>query len=255
MDAKKTITILQLKEGKLKNTTDDVIVEYPLQLSVNEQNLVKLMCTPLSIEALAIGFLFSESIINGMDDIKSLTFDEAHQKMDVTLTSKDTYKLLDDRILGQRTITTGCGKNHTVTYPLVTNKIKRTASLSFNKETALELMREFNKMSTLFQDTGGVHSCALSNGKSILIMEDDIGRHNALDKIIGKALRESIDLTNKLLFTSGRLSSEIVHKLIRAGIPAVLSRSAPTTQAIELAKDHDIILIGFARGNRMNLYS
>ncbi|MDO8734675.1 MAG: formate dehydrogenase accessory sulfurtransferase FdhD, partial [Elusimicrobiota bacterium] len=100
-----------------------------------------------------------------------------------------------------------------------------------------------------------VHSAGFSDGKKISVFAEDIGRHNAVDKLIGKALIDGIDTKDKILFTSGRVSSDIVQKVLRAKIPVIVSHSAPTSFAVKLCKEKNITLIGFARGRRMNIYS
>jgi len=119
-------------------------------------------------------------------------------------------------------------------------------------------MGELQRASPLFSSTGGVHLAALSRGDGLLDVAEDIGRHNAVDKVIGKALRgagQSADLPNLTLLTTGRLSSEIATKAVRVGLPVVISRSAPTSAAVELAREADLCLVGFARGRRLNVYS
>jgi FdhD protein len=116
-------------------------------------------------------------------------------------------------------------------------------------------MREFNQSSELFRETGGVHGCALSYSKGIIFSEEDIGRHNAMDKLIGRARLERIDLSDKFVLTTGRISSELLIKASKQGIPIIASRSAPTELAIKLAKETGVTLIGFARGDKLNIYS
>jgi len=116
-------------------------------------------------------------------------------------------------------------------------------------------MNSFQKMSLAFRETGGVHSAALSDGEHILVFKEDIGRHNALDKASGAALLKGINPKCLIVLISGRISSEIIGKAKRLGAPFVISRSAPTDQAIKIARATNITLIGFARGNRMNIYS
>ena len=111
------------------------------------------------------------------------------------------------------------------------------------------------KKSEGYKSTGGVHSAALADERHMLVFTEDIGRHNAVDKVIGYALLENIPLQGKIMLASGRLSSEIVSKCARSGIPAVVSRAAPTSLAVKIADAADITLIGFVRGNRMNIYT
>ncbi len=137
--------------------------------------------------------------------------------------------------------------------PLRRHKIKSRFKIS--SQSILSLMREFQRRSTLFKKTGAVHSAALSNGRDILIFREDIGRHSAVDKIIGRALVEGIDMRDKIILSSGRISSEILLKAQKCVIPVVISRGAPTSQAVKLARDLNITVVGFARGDRVNVYS
>jgi FdhD protein len=117
------------------------------------------------------------------------------------------------------------------------------------------LLSTFRNISALYLETGGVHSAALSDGKDILFFSEDIGRHNAVDKLIGKAFLQSVPIEDKVLLTSGRVTSEIMTKAARNRFPVLISRAAPSCMAISYAEDMGITLIGFARGERMNIYS
>jgi len=117
------------------------------------------------------------------------------------------------------------------------------------------LMKEFRSTSALFMKTGGVHSAALADSNGILLFSEDIGRHNAVDKLIGKAFLANIPVEDKILLSSGRISGEIMTKVIRNHIPIMISRTAPTCMSITYAEDHGVTLIGFARSNRMNIYT
>ena len=116
-------------------------------------------------------------------------------------------------------------------------------------------MTKFRTISTIYLETGGVHSAALSDGKDLLLFSEDIGRHNAVDKLIGKAFLQGISIENKVLFTSGRVTSEIVTKAGRNRFPILVSRAAASCMAISYAEDMGITLVGFARGDRMNIYT
>ncbi len=254
MEVKKKVPIIKYTTSDEKETIDEISIEYPLLLSINKINLATLMCTPDSMKALCVGFIYSEGIIGSYQDIHHIDFDEKKRQVNIELKTKDTYIFSGQRILGQRTVTSGCGKNRTISYPLPDPSHKKTGPMPYNKATLLALMHDFNSTSTLFKDTGGVHTCGLADSSTILIVEDDIGRHNALDKIIGWSLMNQITMSDKLLLTTGRISSDIISKMIRASIPLIVSRSAPTSHALELAKKYKIQIIGFARGQRMNIY-
>jgi FdhD protein len=117
------------------------------------------------------------------------------------------------------------------------------------------LVKEFRQRSELFKDTGGVHSAALSDGQNVIIFSEDIGRHNAVDKIFGECLWEEVPTQDRIILTTGRVSSEILLKTARRAIPIIISNSAPTDMAIRAAANLGITLVGFARGKRMNVYA
>jgi FdhD protein len=116
-------------------------------------------------------------------------------------------------------------------------------------------MRDFQDRSEVFKNTGGVHAAALSSADGIELFSEDIGRHNAVDKVFGRCLLENIETKDKLLLVTGRISSEILLKVARRGIPALVSKSAPTDSGVKLAEKLGITLIGFVRGHRMNVYA
>jgi FdhD protein len=116
-------------------------------------------------------------------------------------------------------------------------------------------MEEFRKRSEIHRQTGGVHAAALADHTGVLVFREDIGRHNAVDKVIGAYLVKENSFKDRILLTSGRLSSEILQKVQRCRLPIVVSRSAPTDRSVALARERNITLIGFARGRRMNIYS
>ncbi len=254
MNITKKVNIQKKVDEKIFDTEDDVIVEYKINIIINGKKFVSIMCTPKSIKELAYGFLFSENIINSKDDIQSVEIDGNDVK--VTLKENDTYSFKEDYLIAKKTITTACGNVRTISYPpppLEVNKIQ--SSERYDEQYLSDLMSQFNKGAELFLTTGGVHSCALADKNGIQIVEEDIGRHNALDKIIGHCLLNGISLENKILLTSGRISSEMALKVIKIKIPFLVSRSAPTDKAIEYVKQYNLKLYGFVRGRKMNIYS
>ena len=121
--------------------------------------------------------------------------------------------------------------------------------------TLLELTREFQKRMDLWKRTGGVHACAVADGQRPIILCEDVGRHNAFDKVIGRAFLEGIDTADKLMLTTGRLSAEMVSKAVVARLALVVGRGAVTALAIDLARRFGITLVGFARASRFNVYT
>ncbi|WP_176718872.1 formate dehydrogenase accessory sulfurtransferase FdhD [Caloranaerobacter ferrireducens] len=253
MDNVKEYKILRLNDEKNRNDTDIIVVEYPFTIFINDEEFVTLLCSPKSLKYLAIGFLHSEGIVNKKEDIANITIDKDNGHAYVYTKNKN---ILAKKLYGKRTITTGCGKGsifYNVMDSFKSKSIKR--NITVKKENILKLIRIFNKKSELFASTGGVHSCALCQEDKMILFEEDIGRHNALDKILGRALLDDIDLKDKMVLTSGRVSSEILIKIAKRQIPVLISRSAPTSLAVDIARELNITLIGFARGKKMNIYS
>lgn len=253
MDNSKRYNILRIK-GKEKNREEDlVVIEYPFTIFIDEKEILTLLCSPKSLRGLTLGFLYSEGFIKNKSDIKAIDIDESLGTAYVELNTRQHF---NEHFQGKRTITSGCGKG-TVFYNVVDSfKSQRIENpIEIDIENIKESMRDFNKRSELFFKTGGVHSCALYRNSQMIIFEEDIGRHNALDKVLGIALDEDIDLENKSVLTSGRISSEILLKIAKRGISTIVSRSAPTSLAIDIAKELNINLIGFVRGEKLNIYN
>lgn len=253
MDATKKYEVLKIQRDNKEYIEDLVILEYPFTIFIDDEEIITLLCTPRSLMELAIGFLYSEGYIDSADAVKEFVLDEEKGRAYIYLKYRMT---MTESLVGKRAITSGCGRG-TVFYNMLdtirSKKIENT--LAINLDDVVKLNKEFNHKSALFLSTGGVHSCGLCYNEKILYFEEDIGRHNALDKILGKALIEKMDLSDKLVITSGRISSEMVLKTSRMGVPAIISRSAPTSLAVDMAKELNILLIGFARGEKMNIYS
>ena len=253
MDTTRQYSILNVKGEDSSIVEDIVILEYPFTIFINDEEIITLLCSPKSLKELTLGFLFSEGFIEDLEVVERIQIDEDKGRAYVYLTHR---KSLNEKLQGKRTITSGCGKG-TVFYNVLdsfkSQKIENT--LSIDIKDVIQLTKEFNHKSELFLNTGGVHSCALCDLDKILYFEEDIGRHNALDKILGRAFIDKLDLSNKLVLTSGRISSEMLIKVAKRGIPAIVSRSAPTSLAIDMAGTLNILLIGFARGQKMNIYT
>jgi FdhD protein len=128
-------------------------------------------------------------------------------------------------------------------------------SMKVSSKDITDISKEFINMSSSYKETGGVHSAALWDGRKIEIFCEDIGRHNAIDKIFGYCLMNNIPVADKVILTSGRISSDVLIKISRRGVPVIISRNAPTSLAVEMAYFLGITLIGFVRGQRMNIYT
>ncbi len=247
------VPILRLTEAG-KSTTDDVVVrEFPLTIILNNQELVTLLCSPKSLDYLAVGFLSSEGLLKNKDEIKKITVDDQRGVVRVETEAENKQA---GELLFKRLITSGCGQGasfHSVTD--VGGQAKVESQVRISALDIFELVREFQHRSQIFRTTGGVHSAALCDTKSILVFSEDIGRHNAIDKIFGECILKDIPTDDRIIVTSGRVSSEILIKAARRNIPLLISKSAPTDLGVRLANDLGVTLIGFVRGKRMNVYS
>ncbi len=247
------ISILRVTEQGRSETEDVVVREFPLTIILNNEELVTLLCSPKDLNYLAIGFLFSEGLLESKEEIKKITVDDQRGVVRVE-TNKD--KALAKELIFKRLITSGCGKGASFYSAAdVQNQAKVESRIEISAREVLSLARGFQHQSQVYRTTGGVHSAGLCNTREILVFSDDIGRHNAIDKIFGKCLLEDILTDDGIIITSGRISSEILLKVAKRRVPILISVSAPTNLGVRLATGLGITLIGFVRGKRMNVYA
>jgi len=233
--------------------------ESELTVSVDERPLAAFSCSPEYEKELAIGFLKSEGIIHSIQDIDLILHEKTTSRIEVKLSqTAPGFDMEEDvsALSEKRMLTSGCGRG------MATRLAYRAQALTplelpsaFTPEYISALQHATCLRSESHRNTGCLHHAALifPSGKSII--REDIGRHNAVDKAIGSAMLSGLIPSTALLASSGRLSSEIVVKALVSGIPVVVSRGAPTTAAVDAAAEHRITLIGFARGNRFNVYT
>lgn len=237
-----------------------VIGEQPVQLTVNADVWVTLMCTPIDLEALGAGFLYNEGVINNVSDIKNLRICAAEDNIDIWLgfsVEKPTNWFR----------TTGCAGGQTSIPANETDIDARLFAydlpeLVLPSDDFVLTPRQITQLTSalfdsqeVYKKTGGVHTSALSDGENILVSAEDVGRHNTLDKIAGICLLENINPPHKVILTTGRISSEMLQKTSRLGASILISRTAPTTLSIQLAQTRNITLIGYARRNQFNVYT
>jgi FdhD protein len=238
--------ILRVTEKGKSSVADVVVRESPLTIVLNNRELVTLLCSPEDLSYLAIGFLFSEGLIKSKDDIKEIMADD--ERGVVHVETKGLVSLPS----AKRLITSGGGR---APFYRLRGQAKVKSNIEVSAQEVFALIAEFVQRSAVFKATGGVHSAALCDTKSILVFSEDIGRHNAIDKIFGECLLKGIPTAGRLVITSGRVSSEIVLKVVRRDVPLLISKAAPTNMGVRLANDLGITLIGFVREKRMNLYT
>lgn len=247
--------VVMFRDGTADETEDRVVCEQPITIYLNEKELVTLLCTPVNLDCLALGFLRAEGYITAGKDVKDLQVDLQRNEVSVSLEigPEGASAETNDRC---RTIAAGPG-GATTSLNARDSLPPGPASDNFRigSSRILELMQQMQKRALVFRQTGGVHSASLCDRERILFFCEDIGRHNAIDKIVGESILHGVDIRDKILLTSGRLSAEMMLKVARLEVPLVVSRSAPTTLGIEIAERASITMIGFGRGNRFNVYT
>ncbi len=219
--------------------------ELALTVFVNGEEVATILCTPARLVQLVLGFLYMEGIIANQQEVASLRVCEEEPIADVRLL-KNEYEAAP-----RRTITSGCGSGISSD----ANVPKVASDLVVTPEEILALMRQLYQRQDLFQEMGGIHSSALADRDNILVSAEDIGRHNTLDKIMGECLMKRLLTEDKILLTTGRISSEMVLKAARMQVPIVVSRGTPTERAVRLGEELGITVIGYARNNRLSVFS
>ncbi|SHR43781.1 formate dehydrogenase family accessory protein FdhD [Mycobacteroides abscessus subsp. abscessus] len=252
-DVTTTRSILRFNGKDFYEQEDDIAVEFPLTVMVDGQEFATMVCTPAELDELVVGFLASEGVIRRFDEIKTLTIDHSKGFAYVELVTK---KEMQNHHHSKRFIGSCCGKGRQFYFY---NDMK-TAKTVMSKTTITgqdchRLMTLMQESSSHFQQTGGVHNSALCSKEGIIVSRTDIGRHNALDKIFGYCLMNRIPLKDKIIVFSGRISSEVLLKVAKIGVGIVLSKSAPTNLALDLAEELGITAVGFIRGQGFNVYT
>jgi FdhD protein len=285
------LAILRVTKQTVSETEDIIVTEFPLTIILNNQEVVTLLCSPTKLKYLAIGYLWSEGLINSKSEIEEIKLDR--QSGVVRVKTKKVKPIYRETYLNSlsgghdEAILTGCRVKCVISHhigkcimpqkeayaatnlpfkPLIASSGRR-GSVFFSSEKVkksqikistsqvFHLMEEFIERSELFKATGGVHGAALCDADNLLIFSEDIGRHNAVDKIFGECILKDISMDNRIIITSGRVSSEILLKVAKASIPLLISKSATTNLAVKLANELGVTLIGFVRGERMNVYT
>jgi len=248
----KTVVIDKLIENEAHEVEDVTIEEARLNLFLNGEKAISMMTIPKDQDAHAIGFLMSENVISSIDDIEELKVSDDGLRVDVKA-KIDEASL--QNLYKEKTLVSGCGGG-------VTGNVEGSLEIPFNQtafkitpETISREVKIFYQESELYNLTGCVHKAMIYLLDGQTITAEDIGRHNAIDKVMGKCKLQKLDTTKSVLFVSGRLSSEMVTKAVMHRIPIVVSRTAPTYLGVQTAHKHGITLIGFARGKKMNLYT
>jgi FdhD protein len=232
-------------DGSFEEKDAAVACEAPVTMEVNGEAWLTFSCTPNQLEELAAGFLYNESVITSLEEVASIHVCSDSSHIDVWLEHQVARP-------AQWTRTSGCSGGLTGARPSIdTVPISR----QFSPEIILENMQQLLKKQDLYHTSGGLHCSALSDGEKICLAAEDIGRHNTLDKLAGQLLLRKLAIPDSLILTTGRVSSEMLQKSIRLKASVVVSRTSPTSLAVNLAEQAGITLIGYARGNQFVVYT
>lgn len=240
-------TYLTVRGGRTSEVAAEVVREQPLTIYVNGEKFLTLLCSPMMLEALVIGYLWMEKVIADRDDVVALEVSVVDGRADVTLAAPVTLPT-------ERILTSGCGGgitfriDHRLFPRLRSSVVVRPAQLA-------QGMKQLFQAAEHYQRSRGIHGAALSDGERLLVVAEDVGRHNAVDKVKGQALLSGIDTRDRILLSTGRVSSEMLLKAARMGVPVVASRTSPTEMAVALAEQLNITVCGYVRPDGLNLYA
>ena len=261
---KRKINITRIKKQQKEDLQDIVLIEQSIDLFLNSKSLVNIICLPKDLRELTVGFLYSIGIINSIDEIENVKVAELENNIYIELQERNDFKIEDFNMNSvSRVIDTTCG----ITSPwrkLIKKRLDEAKvkdklwlkDLRIKSKIILSAIKKMQSETLLYRETGGCHGAAIFDfDGNLLSVKEDIGRHNAIDKVIGDLLIKHVNIENTFLITTGRLTGDSVLKTIRANIPIVASISAPIESGIKLAFAYGMTLIGFARGKRMNIYT
>ena len=227
--------IILYRDGIAQSTLASIVVERPLKIYLNRTEIATVICSPGNWPELGIGFLFNRGLIKNRAQVKSIKCDEENDALWVETSAPSTHQ---EEVASRSSDNSG-----------------RHNQDQFRVSDLLEWIAALDRESASFKLTGGVHSAALAGENGLLVRFEDIGRHNAVDRVLGHMFLNDMTPDNKCLVLSGRIASEIFLKAAQVGLPLVLSRSAPTMRTVQLAEEMGITVVGFARGNQLSIYS
>ena len=238
---------LRIKGDRVEEVHADVVREQPLTVYVGGERFITLLCSPMKLEALVVGYLWMEKIIGDLDEIRSLDVSVVDGRADVVLVHPVTLPT-------ERILTSGCGGG--ITFRIDHRLFPRlSSSLRVRPSDLAARMRDLSAAAVHYRASRGIHGAALSDGDRLLIIAEDVGRHNAVDKVKGEALLRGIPTADLILLSTGRVSSEMLLKAARMGVPVIASRTSPTEMAVALAEQLGVTVCGYVRPDGLNLYA
>jgi FdhD protein len=235
--------------GSGPQAVDGSVVEEALVcISLNGEELATFMCTPHQLEYLALGFLYNEGIIQGLADVRTWRVSKSQTCVDVWLNHMDNERPR------RKIITAGCGGG--VTFDDLSEAHEPLISeATATPEQLADLMRQLHLGATLYQEARGIHTAVLADHEKVLLQVEDVGRHNCIDKLQGAALLTGVPTRDRILLSSGRISSEMINKARRLETPIVCSRTSPTSLSLALADAWNMTIVAYLRQDRMRVYT
>ncbi|HET7343222.1 MAG TPA: formate dehydrogenase accessory sulfurtransferase FdhD [Methylomirabilota bacterium] len=240
-------TYFRVRGGASEEVAGEVVREQPLSIFINGEKFLTLLCSPMGLEALVVGYLWMEKVIGDPAEITRLDVSPVDGRAEVTLSHPVTLPT-------ERILTSGCGGGITFRidhrlFPRLHSRLRaRPADLAAR-------MKELFQAAEHYHRSRGIHGAALADLERVLIVAEDVGRHNAVDKVKGEALLRGIPTEDRLLLSTGRVSSEMLLKAARMGVPLVASRTSPTEMAVALAEQLGVTVCGYVRPDGLNLYA
>ena len=258
--ASRTDVVIRYTVGVAAREREDrVAAEEPLEISIEGHSVAVVMRTPGHDRELAAGFLVTENLIRSSEDIFEITqcgSSAADQVVNVAFRNPAAFD--PSKLTRHVFSSSSCGVCSKATIEAVRQQFAPIeANVRVDASAILAMPARLREKQETFEQTGGLHACALFDcAGSLLDLREDVGRHNALDKLVGRALlKGSLPLRDRVLFLSGRVSFEMMQKALAAGIPIVAAISAPTTLAVDFARESNQTLVGFVRGETLNVYA
>ena len=240
-------TYFKIRGDRAEEATGEVVREQPLTVYVNGERFLTLLCSPMKIEALIVGYLWMEKVIEGLSDVERLDVSPVDGRADVTLTRPVTLPT-------ERILTSGCCGG--ITFRIDHRLFPRLRSRRQVSPAALAArMKDLFAAAVHYRASRGIHGAALADADDLLVVAEDVGRHNAVDKVKGEALLRAIPTEDRILLSTGRISSEMLLKAARMGVPIVASRTSPTEMAVALAEQLNVTVCGYVRPDGLNLYA
>ncbi|MFC1836074.1 formate dehydrogenase accessory sulfurtransferase FdhD [Thermodesulfobacteriota bacterium] len=251
------VPALRYYKGVLEQKEIPVAREVPYTLFVNDREVLSIATLPSNLRELFIGFLVSEGVLLSPDEIEDCFVDHGNKLVVVELDVPDERM---QRIHRKGMLTSGCAGGmvfsvETEAESSAASQTRRSSSPKFSCKSIVGRMHELDTHQGIYRTTRGVHGAAAASSSELLIIMEDLGRHNAVDKIVGHCFLNGMDTSDKLLLTTGRITSEVLSKASRGGFPIIVSRSSASAMALQMAKQCSIDVATYVRAGRFNFFS